>query len=166
MIERRHILAGGVAILGGIVYALVFRQTDEGRIRAQLTALAAAVRVEDGPGNRVFRAAHLKDAYARIFAPRVELDVADLAHETTRREDLVGLTLALQAPLRTAALDFSSVRVQLESPADSARVTGTATGSGVEGGGQMRVERRAFTMRFEKVDGIWRIAAVSASVPP
>jgi hypothetical protein len=165
MIERRHWIALGFAVVAGVVYALAFRQTDEGRIRAQLAALATAVRVQEGPGNPLIRAAHLKDAFSRIFAPRVELDVAEVARETTRRDDLVALTLAAEAPLRAAALDFTGVRVEVEAP-DAARVTGTVTASGDDGGGRVRVERRAFTMRFAKVDGAWRIAAASASPSP
>lgn len=160
MIDRRLWMALGLAVLTGGGYAVFFRQSDEGRIRRQLTALSAAVRVEEGPGNPVLRAAHLKDAFSRVFAPRVELDVADLARETTGREDLVALTLGAEAHLRAAGLDFTSVRVQLEEPPVSARITGTATASGVEGDGRVHVERREFTMRFDKVDGVWRIAAV------
>jgi hypothetical protein len=161
--NRRLWIAVAVAVLTGTTYALFFRQSDEGLIRRQLAALATAVRVEEGPGNPVFRAVHLKDAFSRIFTRLVEMNVAELGSEPMRREDLVGATVAVEAPLQTASLDFTGVRVAIEDPPRFARVTGTATGLGVEGDGRRRVETRDFTMRFEKADGEWRIASVSTT---
>ena len=164
--NRRLWIAVVVAILAAVAYTAFFRQSDEGRIRRQLKALAAAVRVEEGPGNPVIRGLHVKDAFSKIFMPRVEVDVAELAHEAMRREELVGATVALESRFSTAALDFTGVRVEIDEPTASARVTGTAAGLGVELGGRTRVEKRDFTMRFEKVDGVWRIGAVSALSSP
>jgi hypothetical protein len=166
MMNRRTGLAAVVAVLVAATYAFFFRQSDEGRIRRQLAALAAAARVEEGPANPVFRAAHLKEAFSGIFTKRVEVDVAEYARDTLAPEDLVGATIAVEAPLQAASLDFSSVRVEIADPPASARVTGTATGVGVEGGGGRRVEKRDFVMRFEKVDGTWRIASVSTLAAP
>lgn len=163
MMNRRLWIAVAIAGLAGLAYAFFFRQSDEGRIRKQLAALATAVRVEDGPGNPVFRAAHVKDAFSRLFTPRVEVDVDGLARETMRREDLVAATVSAEAPFHTAALDFTFVRVAVEDPPTGARVTGTAAGLAVDGGGRTQAEKRDFTMRFEKQDGTWRIASVSAS---
>jgi hypothetical protein len=124
------------------------------------------VRVEEGPGNPVIRAGHLKDAFSRIFTPRVEIDDGELAHEPMAREELAVATVAVERPFHTATLDFTGVRVAVEDPPLYARVTGTATGTGAEGSERRRLEKREFTMRFEKVDGTWRIAAVSTLPAP
>ena len=161
--DKRLWIAVVVAVLAGGTYALFFRRSDEGQIRRQLAALAAAVRVEDGPGNPVFRAVHLKDAFAHVFVPRVEMDVPEIGREPMRREDLVGVTVAAESPFHAASLDFTGVRVAIEDPPTFARGTGTAAGLGVQGDGRMRAEKRDFSMRFEKAGGEWRIAAVSAT---
>jgi SnoaL-like domain len=165
MMNRRLWTAAAVAVAAALVYVYFFRQSDEGRIRRQLRALSEAVRVEDGAGNPVFRAARLKDAYAHVFTPRVEVDVPELSREPMRREELVSGTLSVEAPFQAASLDFTSVRVDIDERTASARVTGAAAFVGVEGG-QKRVEKRDFSMRFEKADGEWRIAAVSAMPSP
>src|ERR1700761_367432 len=86
--NRRLWIAAAVALAAALVYTFFFRQSDEGRIRRQLRALADTVHVEDGSGNPVFRAAHVKDAYAHLFTPRVEVDVPELSREAMRREEL------------------------------------------------------------------------------
>jgi hypothetical protein len=165
MMNRRLWVAAAVAVAAALVYTFFFRQSDEGRIRRQLRALAEAVQVEEGAGNPVFRAAHLKDAYAHLFTPRVEVDVPEVSREAMRREELVGATIGAEAPYQAVSLAFTGVRVYIDDRASSARVTGTAAITAVEGG-QRRLEKRDFTMRFEKTDGEWRIDAVATMPSP
>jgi hypothetical protein len=165
MMNRRLWIAAAVAIAAALVYTFFFRRSDEGQIRRQLRALAEAVRVEEGAGNPVFRAARLKDAYAHLFTPRVEVDVPELSREAMRREELVGATIAAEAPYQVVSLEFTGVRVEIDERTASARVTGAAAVTGVEGG-QRRLEKRDFSMRFEKADGEWRVAAVATLRSP
>ena len=55
----------GAALLAGIC-ALVFRKSDDARIRAQLRALAGAVHAEAGE-NEILRARRIQSTFARVF---------------------------------------------------------------------------------------------------
>jgi hypothetical protein len=163
--NRRLWIAAAVAVAAALVYTFFFRQSDEGKIRRQLRLLAEVVRVEDGAGNPIFRAANLKDAYAHLFTPRVEVDVPELSREAMRREELVGATIGAEAPYQGVTLEFTGVRVAIDDRTASARVTGAAAILAIEGG-ERRLEKRDFSMRFEKTDGEWRIAAVATMPSP
>ena len=160
--KRSTVLALLGALLIAGIYVLVFRQTDEGKIRAQLHALSSAVHLETGE-NQIFRAKRIQDTFSRVFPPEAQVDVPDLHQGLAPRSELVTMAMGAGARFSTVALSFDAVRVDLEKPSRKAWVTSTATVSGATRDGVDRQESREVVMRFEESEGEWRITSIAVA---
>ena len=153
----------GAALLAGIC-ALVFRKSDDARIRAQLRALAGAVHAEAGE-NEILRARRIQSTFARVFPADAQVDVPGIHEGMAPRGELVALAVGAGRRYGAVELRFDAVNVELEKPERKAWVTATATASGTPREGSGRAESRAVVMRFVESEGEWRItsAAVAGS---
>lgn len=161
---KRGVLLGVLCAAAAIaIYALFFRGSDDERIRAQLTRLANAVRVDGTPVNPIVRNANLKSEFAEIFTKDVAIDVPELTSLRSGRGPLADVATQAASFYATAQIDFASVRVDLAPDARSADVVAIATLTGARQGGETERDVRRVSLRFDKVDGEWRIASLTVS---
>lgn len=144
-----------------LAYVLLARPGDEARIRGQIGALSAAVRIDGAEAPRA-RAIRIQRAFTRIFMPSVQVDVPDLVEDMHGRDELAGMAISAAQTFRDLAVALGTVRVTTERPERPAEAEAVITVSGADHDGHPHRETRNVTMRFEKADGEWRIASISA----
>lgn len=156
------IAAAGLAIVIG-VWAVFFRPSDEARIRAQLTKLAAAVRItaDDTSVNPIGRFAHVNDAFASLFDRDVRVSIPELTSLDAGRKPLAELATHAPRVFRTLDVDFSEIEIKLDEAKTSALVGATASLAAVEQGGVSRTDKRAVDFRFAKTSGEWMITSLT-----
>jgi hypothetical protein len=142
------------ALIAGVC-VLVFRRSDEGKIRAQLRALATAVHAEPGE-NALFRAKRIQDTFARVFPADVQIDVPGVHEGLAPRSKLVAFAAGAGIQYGAVDLRFDAVTVDLEKPQRRAWVTSTASANGGDRG-----ESREVVMRFVESEGEWRITSIA-----
>src|SRR4051794_21662514 len=120
--KRSTWLAILAAVIIAGVYVLVFRQSDEGKIRAQLRALCTAVHATPGE-NALFRAKRIQDTFARVFPADVQIDVPGVHEGPEPRSKLVAFAAGAGIQYGTVELRFDAVTVELEKPQRRAWVT-------------------------------------------
>lgn len=158
MIKRAWMPLLAVALVG-FFYVAFLRENDEDRIRRRLTELTEAVRVRASEGDQgAARALRIQQTFARVFSSGVRVQVPDFS--ASNLEDLTERAIVAGASLHSAELRFDRVRVDVAPGARSAAVDteATLTTTGQEGGSSK--EMRKLDLRFQNVDGQWRIAAV------
>ena len=115
--------------------------------------------MERDPAARPHR---IQQAFDRILLPRVEVEVPEVIEDVYGRDDMAGMVASEAGVLRELDVDVGKLRVEVDHDARRARVTGTATLTGTSLEGHRGSDVRDLTVRFEKVDGQWRIAALTA----
>lgn len=160
--NRKTLIAALGLVAIAAVYVIFFRQTDEDRIRAQLSALAEAVTKHEGE-NEVLYALRVDKAFARIFTRDVELKVPEISEQSRPRKELAKLTVGASHAASKLSLRYQSIRIEIDRPMARAWVTGTVTVTASRGGGigAGDSESREVVIRFGKEDDAWRIASVS-----
>lgn len=145
------------------VYAVFFSSSEEDAIRAQLERLQETIEVKGGQHNPVVRGARVKGAFADIFVKEVSIEIPELTSVKAGRMELVGL--ATQAPTwyRTASADLGGLRVDIDESETSALVTGAVTLSGTRLSGEPVRDTRTVSIRFDKIEGDWRIVGLTVS---
>src|SRR6185436_9180248 len=152
-------VAAALAILG---YALFFRETDESRIRKRLAALAAAVRIDPAARDPLARALRIERAFAAGVSPGVRVQVPELGDVGGGRDGLLQLAVSSAGMFSSMQLGFERVRVQLAPGSRSAAVDASAVLSTTEHGGGSQRRTKRLDLRFENVEGEWRLAHVVA----
>ena len=144
--------------LAGLFYVVLLRETDEERIRRRLTELAEAVRVDASESDKAARPLRIRKTFARVFSSGVRVQIPDVS--ASNLDDLTELAIVAGASLRSAELRFARVRVLVSPGARSASVDteATLTTTGLTGGATR--DTRKLDVRFQNLDGDWRIAAV------
>ncbi|HEY3821952.1 MAG TPA: hypothetical protein VGL81_32520 [Polyangiaceae bacterium] len=145
---------------------LVWRPTDESRIRAQLTALAGAVRIRDADAeaNPIARTAHVGGELEGLFEPGARVNVpelSELASGHADRRELAELVAGAPRYVRTFDVDFTSVTVKLDAGHTTAFVQATANVKVVERDGSASQDRRAVDVHFVAKDGTWVIRTLT-----
>jgi len=162
---RRGALVGvvaGIAVLVAVWLAF-FRSSDEARIRAQLAALAAAVKVspDDMSANPIARFARINDAFKKLFDAEVRVSVPELTTLDQGRKPLAELATSAPRIFRSFEVDFSDIEIKIDDAKTSALVGATANISAVEQGNVTRADKRAVDFRFAKVDGDWIVTSLT-----
>jgi hypothetical protein len=158
MTKRAWIPLLAVALVG-LFYVALLREKDEDRIRRRLTELSGAVRVgESADDQGQALALRIQQTFARVFSSGVRVQIPDLS--ASNLEGLTERAIVAGGLFRSAELRFDRVRVHVAPGARSAAVDteATLTTTGQEGGSSK--ETRKVDLRFQNVDGEWRIAAV------
>lgn len=150
----------GLAVIG---YAVFGTSSDEDLILERLELLAETVRQDESDTNPVIRGARINSVFAELFTKQVSVRVPEVPDIGADRRDLVGAATQTSARFRTASVKFGSTRVDLDPSKMTAGVTTKATLDGVAHDGDMRRDTRGVTLRFEKVDGDWKIVALTVA---
>ena len=163
--KRALALAGIVAGLFLIGYALFSRQSDEELIQAKLGLLAEAVQVSGEGQNVAVRALQLRGQFAEIFEKDVHAKIPELGSARQDRQALAALAARSTAYFTTLELTFRDVDIQLEAGGTGARVSAVAvvTGSPRRGNGPRREERDVSFKFFKSDEHGWRIAALQTT---
>ena len=163
--SRRWIaIAGVVAGLALILYAVFGRRSDDELIRAQLQRLADVVTFSE-PGNPVARGLSLKGAFRDLFDDRVRGDIPELGSPRSGREALVQLAVQSTHFARSLSVAFSDIDVEVDATRVNAKVTATAQLHAVTREGQERWDERAVRFQFVKAERGWKIARFVV-IPP
>jgi len=176
----RQVYKRSVAVVVALALAvggyLVWRPTDESRIRGQLTRLAAAVRITDADqqANPVERLARVTGQLDGLFDPEARVNIpelTDLTSEHAGRRELAQLVAAAPQYVRTFAVDFTSVTIKMDPAHTTAFVGATASVSADERDGSTSQDRRAVDFHFVEKDGAWVIRTLTVwtkedSAPP
>lgn len=159
--RRRAAVAVLSVGLGLVGYALFSSPSDEERIHAVLDALAEAISFDE-PENPLQRTARLDRAFADLFGEDVVVRIPEAGVDTTGRGSLG--QIGARTRVGYQSLRLSVAHVSVEAGANSANVALLAKLSGTRGSEVKSDERRA-ELRFDKVDGDWRIVRVRVSPP-
>ena len=171
--KRGSVAAVAVILLAAALGAwfLLSRGSDESQIHGKLDRLAKAVRV-DAPENAVVRHARVNSEFVEIFTKDVLVEIPELTSAKGGRHELVGIASQASAYYGTVDLAFSRVEITLDAGKRNARVGATVTVTGRPQTGGPERDSRECTIRFDKIDGDWKIASVVVSpraeppVPP
>ena len=153
-------IALGVAL---VVYALAFGKTDEERIRERLSELAASVEIKDRRESPALRGARLRKSFGEIFAKDVRLAIPELGTSDRGREPLVSLAVSAQGEFASVKLDLDALAIRLDETKEHALAVGVANLVGTREDGRRSRDARTASLRFDRVDGEWRIVDVSVS---
>jgi hypothetical protein len=159
---RRALVAGGALVVAGGAF-LLFRPSDESKIRAQLARLAAAVKVKeaDMQTNPIGRLAHVEGEFESLFDPDVRASVPELGSIPPGRRGLAELVTGAPRYVRTFDVDFGNVTIKLDDAHTSALVGATARAKAVDRDGKVRDDERAVDFRFVKDGGDWIMTTVT-----
>lgn len=152
-------IAAGLLIAG---WALFFRASEEDRIRQKLEQLEDAVAVH-GAENHLLRLARIKKAFSEIFDQGVVIRIPELTGVESGRNELVGLATNAVQLYERATVDLDGLHIVVEKTNTSAMASGEATLDAVRHGGEIARDTRTVALRFDKIEGDWRIVNISAS---
>ncbi len=159
--NRRLWIALTFAGAAALAYLLVFRPSDEERVRRQVAALSAAVGIDASERDPRARAVRIQRVFRQVFTRSVQVDIADLVEDMHGRDELGGMAVSAAETFHAATLDFTDLRVEVDAPARVARADAMATLHGTDHEGHAQREMRDVTLLFMNVDGEWRIASVT-----
>jgi hypothetical protein len=151
-----------LAALGAYVWGS--RTDDEGKIRADLARLAAAIHVAGGDSspNPLLRGMKMRTDFDAIFQEDVRVNIPELTSALpTKRVELADSATQWTMLYRSLDVDFSDIVVKFDDTKRTAHVALTATLTAKERDGQLGREKRAVNVLFYKTDDPWRIAAVT-----
>lgn len=156
----------GLIALGVVlaVVALVRSPSEEDRIRERLVQLEDAVRIDEGERNPLVRHGRVRKEFAEIFTPEVTARVDDLDARIRGRDELTAAATKAVVLYQSADVSFGDVEVQIDPAGTVAEVLATATVTGARHGQPPRRDERPVKLRFEKLDGDWKI--IAATVEP
>jgi hypothetical protein len=163
---RRWLPHIGIVLgIGIAIYALFFASSEEDRIRARLEQLEDAVLVTADDTNFLVRTGHVKKEFSEIFTKEVSIEIPELTEISAGRDELV--TLAAGAPrlYGTANVDLGGLSIQIDKSETSAVAYGDATLTATRPTGELQRDTRTVSLRFDQIDGEWRIVGVSVSAP-
>ena len=154
-----------VVVLGlGIFAAATFLgSTDEELIRARLGALADAIEVKASEQNVVLRGARIKDAFNGIFVKDVTVEIPELTDVRSGRMELVQVAAQAMTLYRTAAVDVSGLRLDIDKAGLSAVASGSVRLQATRHSGEAELDTRTVSIRLDKIDGRWLIVSVAVS---
>ncbi|WP_437875359.1 nuclear transport factor 2 family protein [Sorangium sp. So ce513] len=155
------LIAVGVVLA---VVALLFSPSEEDRIRARLTQLEDAVRIDDGAHNPLVRHGRVRKEFAEIFTKEASARIVEIGNRLGSRDELTAAATQAAVVYQTADVSFGDTDIQVDPAGMTAEVTATATVSGARHGQPVRRDEVPVALRLEKVDGDWKI--VSATVHP
>jgi hypothetical protein len=161
--NRRTWIALPLVGAAALAYFLL-RPSDEERIRWQLAALGRAVVIDPAEKDPRARPLRVHEAFQKILEPSVRVEIPGVVEDVRDRDELTGMAVAVGDTLTDLTVDLRAVRVKVEPGARAARVQASATFAGAVRGGRGDRLVREVTVRFEKVDGEWRIASIAADV--
>jgi SnoaL-like domain len=159
--NRRLWLALTFAGAAALAYLLVFRPSDEERVRRQVTALSDAVAIDAAERDPRARPLRIQQAFRRVFTRSVQVDIADLVEDMHGRDELAGMAISAAETYGSVTLDFTDVRVEIDRPSQLGRVYARATLQGTDHDGHPDREARDVTMLFTEGEGEWRIASIA-----
>ncbi|WP_438015336.1 nuclear transport factor 2 family protein [Sorangium sp. So ce315] len=155
------LIAVGVVLA---VVALLFSPSEEDRIRARLTQLEDAVRVDDGAHNPLVRHGRVRKEFAEIFTKEASARIVEIGKRLGSRDDLTAAATQAAVVYQTADVSFGDTDIQVDPAGTTAEVTATATVTGARHGQPVRRDEVPVALRLEKVEGDWKI--ISATVHP
>ena len=148
--RRLVVLAAVVAAAIAVGAYLVFRPTDEARIRAQLDRLAEVVRITDADAqeNPLARMSRVDGELEKLFEPDVRASIPEVATLAPGRRALTELVVGAPRFVRSFEVTFTSVTVKLDEARTTALVGATAKVKVEERGGSPSQDARAVDLRF------------------
>ena len=155
--SRRLSLAGAVMVLLAAVSTGCAR-SDEDRIRRRLEELAQTVSIEDRetPMIRQARATRLTS----YLTPDATIDVGAPFSPVAGREAVLQVAAAVRVPAGGVRVEFTEVRVTVDTQTRRALATVTASvTAGVAFGGE-QLEARELDMVFSEIGGEWFVEQV------
>ena len=145
------------------VYALFFSGSEEDLIRERLDLLEDSIHVSPQDSNVVFRMARIKKQFAEIFVKQVSFEIPELTNLTQNRRELVNLAANAPRLYSTADVDLGGLSIDIDSSKTSAVAYGEATLTAMRQSGNLERDVRTVSLRFDKVEGQWRVVSVSVS---
>jgi phosphoribosylformylglycinamidine synthase len=145
------------------VYALFFSDSEEDLIRERLELLEESIHVSPQDSNVVFRIARIKKQFAEIFVKQVSFEIPELTNLTQNRQELVNLAANAPRLYSTASVDLGGLAIEIDSAKTSAVAYGEATLTAMRHSGNLERDVRTVSLRFDKVEGEWRVVKVSVS---
>lgn len=159
----RRVVAVVVLIVSAASLAwLLFGESDEQRILANLRQLSAAVGTREGEAV-TFRTARLNGVFKELLHPSVTLDAPEL--ERAQGLQQLGL-LAGSAPrfYGDFSVSLAETDVELDAKSKQAKVTSRVTLEGSRGG-ELRRDTRTVHFHMVQHDGEWKVYGMQVAAP-
>ncbi|AUX46287.1 hypothetical protein SOCE26_077920 [Sorangium cellulosum] len=153
------LIAAGVVLAAA---ALLSSSSEEERIRARLTQLSEAVRIDEGERNPLVRLGRVRGEFAEIFTKDARASVPELDGRISGRDELAAAAAKAVGLYQSADVSFGDAEIRIDEAGMTAEVAATATIAGARHGQPVRRDERPVTLRLEKIDDEWKI--VSATV--
>lgn len=167
--KNKIALALAAILVAAIVYVLFFRTSDEDRIRQKLTALESAVKSGASASEIASRPLRIREAFARVFAPRVQVDVPEIQAGEQPREKLADQVASSEERIHGLDVDFEKVHVEIDPRAQPPRADvdalATVKGTG-RGDGLRRRNVYQVTLHLEEIQEEWRVTRIAAAAVP
>jgi hypothetical protein len=145
------------------VYALFFSDSEEDLIRGRLDLLEESIQVTPQDSNVVFRLARIKKQFAEIFNKQVSFEIPELTSLSQSRRELVNLAANAPRLYTTASVDLGGLTIDIDTSKTSAVAYGEATLTATRAGGGLERDTRTVSLRFDKIEGEWRVVSLSVS---
>jgi hypothetical protein len=168
---RRRVLPILAMVLGAALgLVLLFRPTAADRVKSQLLAIAAAVRVEPTDLDPRARALRIQHAFGEALAPEVKVSLGDDLLDGVARDDaerslsrdrLSGMAAAAPESWSQLGVEIDGIRVTVDRIGESAAVDAIATVHASPRDGPPQHERRRLIATFERADGVFRLTSIT-----
>jgi hypothetical protein len=159
--SRRLWIAIAFAGAATLTYLILFRPNQEASIRRQVASLGEAVGIEPAERDPRVRPLRIQRTFERILAPSLRVNIEGVVEDVHRRDELAAMATSAAETYGDLTVTFDDVRVQLDDRCRFARVEAEATLAGADHDGNREHEEREVVMGLEKIDGDWRITALS-----
>lgn len=160
---KKWTVAGACALIAAVViWATVFRASEEDRIKETLGRLVKAVIVKEGD-NIITRTARIKSELKEVVDDDVRVDVPDLHVSSTGRAAVVEKSAQAGVVFSSADCELTNMRIQIDEGTTTAKVDALATFTGVRGG-ERRIDRRDVHFLLRK-GGQWRVTTIDVRAP-
>lgn len=153
----------GCLIVAGIALWLTFsRESEEDKIRKQLTELTKIVSVKEGD-TLLSRMARLRSRMKEVVVDDVRVNVAELSMDARGRHKLEEDAAKAGLMFQSADCELAHVAIKLDPAGTVAQVDAIALVTALRGG-ERKVDKRDVHFLLHK-DGDWKIATIDVAVP-
>ena len=164
MVKTKHIILVVGILVGGMLAALIFWQSEEAKIRKQFEFIAE--KIEKRSGESPIMAAAKANQMREVFAERCRIDApAYSAPRDILSDELPVIALRLRSEYSEITLMFQDFDIEFPEQ-DTAQVNVTAIMQGISASGKPIEDFHELKCDLEMIEEVWRLKEVEGTVSP
>lgn len=158
MVKAKHIIVVVGILVGGMLAALVFWQSEEAKIRKQFEFIAE--RIEKTPGESPIIAAAKAKQIREVFAEKCRIDApAYSASRDILSDELPAIVFRMRSEYSAISLMFHDFVIELPEQ-DIAQVNVTAVMEGKSASGEPVEDLHELKCNLENIEEVWRLKEI------